>query len=390
MGRSRSRQRLRILHLGKYLPPQPGGIERFLSELMHAQRAMGTLPAALVHREPMGCEADVRLQSRALAVRVPVLANLAFTPISPTWPCRLTRLIERWQPDALHLHLPNPSAFWALTLPSARRLPWIVHWHSDVPADALDWKLRLLYHIYRPLETAVLKRAERIIATSNAYARSSRTLAPWLDKVDVVPLGLPDLPAQPPWPDLWPSDIGRRLLFVGRFSYYKGLDHLIDAMSRLPDDYYLLMVGDGEQRSRIEQKIAASGLSPRVTLAGSVDDRTLARAYASADIVCLPSIERSEAFGLVLLEAMRASVACIAADVPGSGMSEVLGGGNAGLLIPPADATALAQAIRRLGEDSDLRKRLASLGRSRFVERFGIDRVAERINSVYQGLLVPR
>jgi len=381
--RSGSPQRLRVLHLGKYLPPQPGGIERFLAELMSAQRAIGVLPAAMVHREKTWRGPDCRQQSRGLALRAPVIGNLAFTPVSPSWPCRLAQLIKRWRPDVLHLHLPNPSVFWMLMLPSARRLPWIVHWHSDVPVDALDWKLRLLYRIYRPLESAVLRRADRIIATSNAYAQSSRALAPWLDKVDVVPLGLPDLPAQPPRPDLWPSSAARRLLFVGRFSYYKGLEHLLDAMAHLPDAYRLLMIGDGEQRPRIEQKIATMGLSSRVRLAGSLDDRTLAGAYAAADLLCLPSIERSEAFGLVLLEAMRAGVACIASNVPGSGMGEVLAD-DAGRLVPPANAGALAKVIHQLGEDEDLRRQLAANGRSRFVGRFGIDRVAERINEVYR------
>lgn len=381
---------MRVLHLGKYLPPHAGGIERFLAELLPAQRRLGLQPATLVHAEP-GCRnRRSRRQAGAAAVRVPVLATLAHTPISPAWPCHLDVLIRRWRPDVLHLHLPNPSVFSALALPSARRIPWLVHWHSDVPADALDWRLRLLYRLYKPLETAVLRRARTIIATTEAYAASSVPLASWRQKIVIVPLGLPDQPPALPAEQHWPTDTGLRLLFVGRFSYYKGLDVLIDAMRLLPQDFTLLLVGDGEQREAIERRVESGGLTDRIRFAGRLDDDELACAYAAAHVLCLPSIERSEAFGVVLLEAMRAGRPAIATSVAGSGMADVLGDGQAGLLVPPADPRALADAITRLREAPELRNSLGTAGRARFLDRFRIDDVAVQINALYRSLMANR
>jgi glycosyltransferase involved in cell wall biosynthesis len=379
---------MRVLHLGKYLPPQPGGIERFLGELLPAQRRLGIRVAALGHAGPVRQRPDCRRQAGALVVRAPVAATLAYTPLSLDFPCRLQALIRRWRPDLLHLHLPNPSAFWALALPAARRLPWLLHWHADVPADALSLQLRLLYRGYAPLESALLRRAGTVVATSAAYAASSVALRPWQDKVAVVPLGLVDAGADAarPEPALWPQPDGLRILFVGRFSYYKGLAHLLRALAMV-DGASLVLVGTGEQDAALRRQVAQLGLGARVAFAGALTDAALAGAYAAADVVCLPSIERSEAFGLVLLEAMRAGVATVATGVPGSGMAEVVDQGRAGLLVPPGDAAGLAAALCRLRDGPDLRAQLAAAGRARFDTRFRIEPVAASLKALYQDLL---
>lgn len=383
---------MRILHLGKYLPPHPGGIERFLAELMPAQRRLGLQPAALVHAEPGARPPWLRRQAAAVTLRAPVLGRLAFTPLSPSWPCRMHRLIRRWCPDILHLHLPNPSAFAALTLPAARRLPWVVHWHADVPADALDWRLRLLYRVYRPLESAVLRRAAAILATSQAYAASSAPLQRWQDKLSVVPLGIADHVGAKPQAQLWPTagvDDDLRVLFVGRFSYYKGLPHLLDAVAATPG-IRLLLIGEGDQEPALHRQAARLGLEHRIRFAGAVDDEILAGAYAGADLLVLPSIERSEAFGMVLLEAMRAGCPCLATRVPGSGMREVLADGAAGALVDPGDSAGLTAALAQLRDDKSLRTRLGAAGRQRFQSHYRIDQVAMAMQGVYAKVLESR
>jgi glycosyltransferase involved in cell wall biosynthesis len=204
----------------------------------------------------------------------------------------------------------------------------------------------------------------------------------------VVPLGLVDAgpAAIGPTPELWPPGDRLRVLFVGRFAYYKGLAHLLRALSMV-DGASLVLVGGGEEEAALRRQAAQLGLAGRVVFAGALPDTALAGAYAAADVVCLPSIERSEAFGLVLLEAMRAGVATIATAVPGSGMAEVVDDGGTGLLVPPGDASALAAALGRLRDDPALRRQLAAAGRARFSARFGIDPVAAGLASIYRDLL---
>jgi len=372
---------MRILHIGKYFAPVPGGMERFLGDLVSAQRAAGHDAAVLVHgdgrRDPGG---DPPWLSRC-----PVWFRLVFAPISPAFPSWLARCIARQSPEVLHLHLPNPSAFWALLLPSARRLPWVVHWHSDVEPSRHKLALRLAYPFYRLFERAVLDRAERVIVTSPPYLESSEPLRDWRHKCHVVPLGLaPDrLPAvsEEETRGLWHAG-GLRALAVGRLTYYKGFGTLVSAALDSPG-VELVVAGEGEERRALEGLLALAGRPGRIRLAGEVDDATLARLMASCDVLCLPSIERTEAFGVVLLEAMRYGKPLLVSDLAGSGMAWVARQGCNGVHARTGDAAAWKDALGELARDPARREALGRAGFERYRLEFDIAAVAKRIEGVY-------
>jgi glycosyltransferase involved in cell wall biosynthesis len=264
-------------------------------------------------------------------------------------------------------------------------LPWVVHWHSDIPPDAPDWRLRLGYRAYRPFEQALLKRARVIIATSQSYLDASTALAPWRSKVVVIPLGIDELPAPKTSRDLWPAGNGLRLLAVGRLSHYKGFDVLIDALAKTRDAR-LVLVGEGECAATLRARAVGRNVAERIHFAGGLDEAGLLAAYAAADAFVLPSLNRGEAFGLVLLEAMRAHLAVIASAIVGSGVGEVVVDEGTGLLVRPHDADALASAIDRFN-DAALRERMGAAGRQRWAERFTLERSAQRVLASYRGLI---
>lgn len=379
---------MRILHVGKYYAPQRGGIERCTQDLAEWAVAHGHAAAALVHQPAGVLRGAAERIGEVEVVRAGCVAAPLYTPLSPAFPLHLARLLDRFRPDLLHLHLPNPSAFWALTLPAARRLPWVAHWHAEVPTDTPDWRLRAAYRVYRPFEQTLLARSAAIVTTSEAYAAASRALAPWRAKTRAIPLGIGEAVAAPAAPPDWPAGTGLRLLAVGRLSAYKGFDVLLEALARCADAR-LVLIGQGEEAPRLQALAARLGVVDRVRFAGAVDDAGLSAAYAAADLVVLPSLDRGEAFGMVLLEAMRAGRAVIASDVAGSGISSVVGS-DAGMLVPPGDAAALAAAIAALAADPARRRALGEAGQARWRVRFMLAHAADPFLALYAEVLAAR
>lgn len=391
---------MRVLHIGKFFPPHAGGIERFSADLCAALAERGAAVAMLAHASPADGKAR---RFREAGVDVHLVAchgQWLYAPVSPSFPFALTRLIGEFKPDLLHLHMPNTSAFWALLSPAARRLPWVVQWHADVPLDVRRPAVRAMYGVYRPFEQALLRRAAAIAPTSAAYRDSSVALAAWRDKTQVIPLGIGETaPGNDPETQkvevaakdtfsesaLWPSH-GLRVLAVGRLSYYKGFDVLLRALAQT-SEASLLLVGGGECAASLRGLARELRIEDRVRFAGHVDDAQLALAYAQADLFCLPSIERTEAFGVVLLEAMRARLPAIATSIPGSGVGYVVADGVTGTLVPPGDAQALADAIRHLGADANLRARYGEAGHARWHAEFTLDRCADRVLKLYRSLV---
>jgi glycosyltransferase involved in cell wall biosynthesis len=378
---------MRVLHIGKFFPPHAGGIERFSADLVAALVQRGVATAMLAHA-PAGTHRTQHFLVDAVDVTLAAChGQLVYAPLSPAFPWLLSRTLARFKPDLLHLHVPNTSAFWALLLPAARRLPWVVQWQADVPLDVIRPSLRAAAMLYRPWENSLLRRAKKIIASSQPYRDSSATLAAWLDKTEVVPLGLPPAKdnADKAKSIQWPC-AGLRLLAVGRLSYYKGFDVLLRALAQVPQ-VGLVLIGDGESAAPLKALAQDLGVSSRVCFAGHVDDATLAATYANAEVFCLTSIERTESFGMVLLEAMRARLPVIASAIAGSGVGYVVADQISGLLVAPGDAAALALALQRLATDAHLRTRLGQAGYARWLSEFTLDRSADQILALYRVML---
>lgn len=380
----------RVLHIGKYFPPDPGGMETYLRDLMASCGNMGTQCAALVHQSRIGLQSiEEHFQERGITLHITRVATwfrLLFTPISPTFPFALAGLIKQCQPCILHFHLPNPSAFWGLLLPSARKLPWVIHWQSDVLTPKSNWLIRLCYVAYQPLESAMLKRASKIITTSNQYLSSSEALAPFREKCCVIPLGITDrFGDYRPEEDAMMPHKPLKILAIGRLAHYKGFDVLLRAISRT-ENTELDIVGDGKLLRSLKLLARSLKLTTRVRFHGAVTDQARDELVLACDCLCLPSIDRTESFGIVLLEAMSAGKACVISDVPGSGVTSVVEADQTGLHVPPGDHIALAEAVQRLGKDRDLLLAMGRRGREKFVDALTIEVSTRGVLAVYNDL----
>jgi rhamnosyl/mannosyltransferase len=387
----------RILHVGKFFPPFAGGMENFLADLMPAQmQPHNTSVAALVHDHQRQWSrffttTTTETWNNLTIYRVPTYGRLLYAPISPQFPVWFNQTLQQFQPQLLHFHLPNTSAFWALGLPRAKRLPWIVHWHADV-ISTLNSKLSTAYYAYRPLEQRLLAHARAIIVTSEPYLASSMPLRGWQAKCQIIPLGIalsrlpePSKPAQQ-WAEQQWQNPGVKLLTVGRLTYYKGHEVLIRAMAQVKNAH-LLIVGQGEQQQYLQTLITQLNLANQVKLLGYCTNTELNALLATCDCFCLPSLERTEAFGVVLLEAMRYSKAVVASAISGSGVTWVVVDNQTGLLVPPQNEAALAQALQGLIDNPSWCVALGKAGQQRCKQLFDIKAVTEKIAELYQQVL---
>ena len=310
--------------------------------------------------------------------RLGVALHLAGAPVCPAMP----RAIARSQADLVHMQWPNPAAFLAF-LASGYRGPLIVSWQSDVVRQ------RFLDRLFAPVTRVVLSRAALVLASSPDYAANSPVLNQWTDRVRVVPIGISDESLR----NIDSAAVGeirskygpRIVLGVGRLVYYKGFEHLIRAARSI--DGVVLIIGEGPLRARLEQEIERQGVAARVFLLGHVRD--IAAFYHACDVFVLPSIARSEAYGIVQLEAMACQKPIVNTEV-GSGVTYVSPNGVTGITVPPADSIALAGAINKLLGNSALRRDLGAAGLRRMREEFSVERMASRLRDLYEEVLRTR
>jgi rhamnosyl/mannosyltransferase len=190
--------------------------------------------------------------------------------------------------------------------------------------------------------------------------------------------------------DLWRRDIdaekqirrrfgSRIVLSAGRLVYYKGLEYLIRAMNSV--DGNLLIVGDGPMRQKLEADCAANPIiRNRVTFLGRVDDVT--PYYHACEVFALPSIARSEGFGIVQLEAMACGKPVVNTLLQ-SGVPFVSQDGVTGVTVAPGDSTALASALNKLLDDAELRERYGKAALQRVRTEFTLGAMIKRTLDVY-------
>jgi rhamnosyl/mannosyltransferase len=374
---------LRVCHLGKYYPPAPGGIETHTRTLALAQADLGAQVSVLCvnHRgRPTAVERDGAVEVTRFG-RIGSALKLDFCP-------DLHRGLRRLDADILHLQVPNPTMILAL-LAARPRAPLVVSYQSDV----INQRLRAA--LFRPLERLAYRRVRMILSGSREYPGGSPFLRPYADRIEVLPMGI-DLG---PYLDPSPADLaaarvvrerhgrgGPLWLCAGRMVYYKGFVHAVRALRGV--DGRLVLIGDGPDRPRLQAEARRHGLRGRVDFLGVLPHYLdVVPYYLAADAFWFPSNARSEAFGLVQVEAMASGCPVINARIPHSGVPWVSRHEETGLTVPVNDPGALAAAARRLLAEPGLRDRLTAAARRRAADEFDHRVMAERSLGLYRRVL---
>lgn len=368
---------MNILQVYKFYYPHVGGIERVIQDLVEG----------LGHQHRMQilvCTEAARGKTEAVngipVIRAGTFRTYFSVPLSLTFPILLRRLAA--DSDLLHFHLPYPLADVShlMVRPHGKVVVW---WHSDIVRP------KRLSRLHRPFLISFLRRAHAIIVAAPQLIDSSAVLSKLRHKCVVIPIGIDtcrfNLDAR----------ISRRVvqirnnarsvvLFIGRFVYYKGVEYLIEAMKNV--DARLVLVGEGPLEASLKSQVARMGLQDKVAFVGRVEEEDIAAYYHASDAFVLPSIENTEAYGIVQLEAMACGKPVISTDLP-TGVSFVNLHGKTGLVVPPRNAEALAEAMNLLLNDEEAREAMGQFARRRVETQFSKEGMLHEVHELYKRVL---
>lgn len=367
---------MKILQIGKFWPVL-GGVEKVMFDLTRGLSEKGIECDMLCASE--GGKAEIiRLNDYGRVIVTRTLFKAKSTTISPQM-VRILRRIARYY-DIIHVHHPDPMAALAL-YSSGYEGNVILHWHSDI------LRQRMLKQIYRPLQHWLLKRADLVIHTSPNYAKGSVELQSVADKLRCVPIGVrPIKPDDKIVEDIKKRVAGHKIIFsLGRLVPYKGFHNLILAARHLPDDYLVVIAGSGHLEQELKRLISENGLESKVIMLGRISDSDRDAWMAAASVFCLPSVEKTEAFGIVLIEAMSMGLPVIATKIPGSGTSWVNLDGFSGINVKCDNPLEIADAAIRIIDNMRPDDYRAN-ARKRWENLFTLDRFVDNMTGIYRSL----
>jgi rhamnosyl/mannosyltransferase len=370
---------MRVLQVGRFYPPDNGGVETVMQNLAEGAHEVSIRTDVLCSNKAR--TPRVERHNGFFVVRLPSFGIVSSVSIAPGYFTVLRRIASRY--DIIHLHHPDPIAALA-TLLARPKCPIVIHWHSDI----IRQRIGIL--LYLPFQKWLLRVVSRVIVTSPNYLSGSRHLAPWRSKCICIPIGIVNFKNDHIHPRAlrgltFPAS--KVVLTIGRLVYYKGFEYLIEAAEHMPREIVILIGGTGPRERKLRKLISRKGLADRVFLLGHVPQSDMAGLIAACDIFCLPSIVRTEAFGIVLLEAMSLGKPLVTTDLPGSGVPWVNQNNETGITVPVMDTVQLAKAISLLASDPELRQKYGQAGAMRYAVHFTRRKMVGEIAGLYRSLL---
>ncbi|MBK7630770.1 MAG: glycosyltransferase [Ignavibacteriales bacterium] len=376
---------MKIVQTNKAYYPKVGGIEttiRTLSEGFVKDYGANVDVLACNHTRYFK-----KIDKTINGVNVSYMATLGFfssLPISPGYFQALLKL----KGDILHIHQPFPLA--DLTLEFFPQLKKnfskiITSWHCDITRQ--KWALP----IYGKYIHRFLKSVDKITVSNPNLVENSDFLPSYKDKCVVIPHGINlgwansgvEINYFSENPTL--NYNNKIILFVGRLVIYKGVEYLIEAMQYV-SNASLIIIGSGPLEKNLLNRISILKLNSRISIIPEVDDKTLQHYYKSCDLFVLPSINKTEAYGLVQIEAMACGKPVICTNLA-TGTTFINQHRKTGLVVPPKNSKALADSINKLISDKSLRDSLGSNAKNRAISEFTSEKMVKRTYDLYLELL---
>ncbi len=377
----------RVAVVAPYYNPKTGGLERYAGMVAGRLHARPDHDVLIVTTH-QGRGVKVETVGGITVYRLPTLLTLSNTPIGLSWPFRIRKILKMNHIDLVNAHTPVPFLAETAALASGSR-PFVLTYHSGSMAKGrrgIDVFIKAYERFVLPV---LLRRADAVVAVSPSvraemqqrWGKTCTMVTPGVDIGHFTPGSVPPCRTRPIF------------LYVGkvdRTASWKGLDHLISAfeivLARVPSAQ-LEIVGAGNAIKDFSARVTASGVADHVHFRGPLGGDDLLGAYRAAVALVLPSTAAAESFGMTLIEAMACGTPVIGSDV--GGIPYVLGDGEYGLLVPPGDRVALADACLRLLSDEELCRQLSERALERVRTEFSWDSREEQYVQLFSGLVSP-
>lgn len=374
-----SSKKIKVLQVNKFYHPVTGGIETLVKQYSEELSALDDIELEVLCCQNKRAKTEVETINGVKVTRMSSLGTYFSCPLSIPFIFRFWK--EAKDADVVEMHVPFPLVDFATTF-SRSKAKFIIHWHSDIV------KQEKVMFLVKPFMNAMLKKSSSIIVATKGHILGSKYLPPYENKCKIIPYGVDTNEFNPSkikdgLHDILTSKLtqkdSKKALFVGRLVYYKGVEVLVNAMKDVTDTE-LFICGSGPLSDDLKAKTKELGLDSKIHFLDYLNDQELKAAYNDCDFFVLPSIQRSEAFAIVQIEAMAYGKPVINTRLD-SGVPYVSLDGETGITVTPNSSAELAAAINTLAHDSEICSKYGTNAKRRVEDIFSEPKI---INALYE------
>ena len=374
----------RILHISKYYYPFSGGTEQIARDCVNALKDEYEQKVIAFND---GKEDANDYVDDIEVIRCGCFAKISAQSLSISYKKRLHNVIKTFKPDIVIFHYPNPFvAHFVLKELQNNDIRFILYWHLDIVRQ------KLLRVFFKSQNRKLLKRADKVIATSPNYIEGSEWLQSVKEKCVVVPNCINEermkiTPAiEEKAQKIRKENEGKTIcVAVGRHTEYKGFTYLIQASKLVDDKFKIFITGTGELTESLKKEAANDS---KITFTGRIEDEDLKAYILACDIFCFPSITKNEAFGVALAEAMYYGKPAVTFNIPGSGVNYVCLDGVTGFEVENKNVKAYAESIKKLSTNEEIKIAMGSSAKRRVVDNFMNEKFKKNIKGLVSSIVV--